>query len=97
MGSEKHLIQTLTGKEVPADGRAADIGVLVHNVGTAWPCMQAMRHGQPLVERLVTVNGGALAQPGNIEVPLGTLVEDLLAFAGGLKGDGRRAWSWAAR
>lgn len=35
MGSEKQLIQVLTGKEVPADGRAFDIGILVHNVGTA--------------------------------------------------------------
>ena len=46
MGSDKQLIQTLTGKEVPADGRAADVGVLVHNVGTAAAVHQAMRLGR---------------------------------------------------
>lgn len=82
MGSEKHLIQTLTGQEVPAGTRADEIGVLVHNVSTCAAVHRALRHGEPLVERIVTVNGGAVAKPGNIVVPLGALVEDLLAFAG---------------
>jgi electron transport complex protein RnfC len=43
MGSEKQLIQVLTGKEVPADGRAFDIGVVVHNVGTALAVRAAIR------------------------------------------------------
>jgi electron transport complex protein RnfC len=80
MGSDKQLIQTLTGKEVPADARAAEVGVLVHNVSTCAAVHKAIRLGQPLVERIVTINGGAVADPGNIFAPLGTLVEDLLAF-----------------
>lgn len=80
MGSEKQLIQTLTGKEVPAKGRPADVGVLVHNVGTARAVHRALRHGEPLIERIVTVNGGALERRGNLLVPIGALVEDLLAF-----------------
>jgi electron transport complex protein RnfC len=80
MGSDKQLIQTLTGKEVPADSRAADVGVLVHNVSTARAVHRAIRRGQPLVERIVTVNGGAIAKPGNLMVPIGALVDDLLAF-----------------
>ena len=82
MGSEKHLFSTLTGQEVPADGRTTDLGVLVHNVGTAWAVYEALHRGRPLVERLITVNGGAIAFPGNIRVPIGALVEDVLAFAG---------------
>lgn len=82
MGSDKQLIQTLTGKEVPADARAAEIGVLVHNVSTCAAVHKAIRLGQPLVERIVTVNGGAVARPGNIFAPLGTLVDELLAFCG---------------
>jgi electron transport complex protein RnfC len=80
MGSDKQLIQTLTGKEVPADARAAEVGVLVHNVSTCAAVHKAIRLGQPLVERIVTVNGGAVAHPGNIFAPLGTLVDELLAF-----------------
>ena len=80
MGSDKQLIQTLTGKEVPADCRAAEVGVLVHNVSTARAVHRAIRRGQPLVERIMTVNGGALRSPGNLMVPIGSLVEDLLGF-----------------
>lgn len=82
MGSDKQLIQTLTGKEVPANARAAEVGVLVHNVSTCAAVHRALRLGEPLVERIVTVNGGAVSHPGNLLVPLGTLVEDLLAFCG---------------
>jgi electron transport complex protein RnfC len=88
MGSEKQLIQTLTGIEVPADGRPADVGVLVHNVGTALAVRAAVREGKPLISRLVTVNGACANAPGNIEVPIGTLAEEVIAFAGGLKGEG---------
>ena len=88
MGSEKQLIQVLTGIEVPADGRPADIGVIVHNVGTALAVRAAVYEGKPLIARLVTVNGSCASQPGNIEVRIGTLAEEVLAFAGGLKGDG---------
>jgi electron transport complex protein RnfC len=82
MGSDKQLIQMLTGKEVPADARAAEVGVLVHNVSTCAAVHRAVRLGQPLVERIVTINGGAVANPGNIFAPLGTLVEELVAFCG---------------
>lgn len=89
MGSDKQLIQTLTGKEVPAHARAAEVGVLVHNVSTCVAVHNAIRRGEPLVERIVTINGGAVAEPGNILAPLGTLVEELLTFCG-LKGDRAR-------
>lgn len=88
MGSEKQLIQMLTGIEVPADGRPADVGVIVHNVGTALAVRAAVREGRPLISRLVTLNGACMAEPGNVEVRLGTLAEEVIAFAGGLKGEG---------
>jgi Na+-translocating ferredoxin:NAD+ oxidoreductase subunit C len=82
MGSDKQLIQMLTGKEVPSDARAAEVGVLVHNVSTCAAVHKAVRLGQPLVERIVTVNGGAVATPGNVFAPLGAMVGDLLSFVG---------------
>ncbi|MGC8001430.1 SLBB domain-containing protein, partial [Salmonella enterica] len=48
----------------------------------------AVREGKPLISRLVTVNGHCVGNPGNIEVRVGTLAEEVIAFAGGLKGDG---------
>lgn len=83
MGSEKHLVQTLTGKETPARGLTADIGVVVHNVATAAAVNDALRHGRPLISRVVTVTGGAIKQPRNLHVPIGTPIDDLVRFCGG--------------
>ena len=83
MGSDRQLIVELTGREVPSDSRAADVGVLVNNVGTAFAVHQAVNLGRPLVSRLMTLNGGAMANPGNYEVLFGTLVSDIIAFSGG--------------
>ena len=90
MGSEKQLIQALIRKEVPAGGRAADIGVLVHNVGTAYAVWEAVAKGRPLVSRIVTVSGGAVVAPNNLEVPIGTPVEALFQACGGFHGDPAR-------
>lgn len=82
MGWDKQLIGYLTGKEVPADGRATDVGVLMHNVGTAYAVQQAIRYGKPLISRIVTVSGGAVGAARNIEAPIGTLLSGLLAHCG---------------
>ena len=86
MGSEKQMVLTLTGHEVPANGRPSDVGVLVHNVGTVLAVRNAIRTGRPLVSRLVTLNGACMRAPGNIMVPIGALAEEVIAFAGGLQG-----------
>jgi electron transport complex protein RnfC len=81
-GGEKQLIQILTGLEVPSGGLPADIGMLCHNVGTCVAIHDAVIHGKPLISRITTLTGEALAQPMNVEVLLGTPVSELLAFAG---------------
>jgi len=90
MGWDKQMIQVLTGKEVPAEGRSAEIGVLVHNVATAWAVREAIRFGRPLVSRVVTVSGAAVVAPGNLEVPIGALAADLIKACGGLSSDPAR-------
>ena len=87
MGSDRQLILELTGREVPSDARAADVGVIVHNVGTAFAAHQAVCLNRPLVSRLMTLNGNAAMMPGNYDVPIGTLVSDLIAFTGGQRGE----------
>ncbi|MEI8394774.1 MAG: electron transport complex subunit RsxC [Rhodospirillaceae bacterium] len=88
MGSAHHLVKAVTGRETPAHGRTASVGVLVHNVGTARAIHHAIRFGRPLISRVITISGGAMNRGLNIEVPLGTLVSDLIAHCGGFK-DGR--------
>lgn len=85
MGSEKHLVQTLIGKETPARGLTADIGVVVHNVATAMAVHDALYLGRPLISRVMTVTGGAIRQPRNLHVPLGTPLSHLIDFCGGFK------------
>jgi len=90
MGAERHLTQAVTGRETPARKLTADVGVVVHNVATARAVHHAVRHGRPLLSRVVTVSGHGVANPNNVEVPLGTPIDDLLAFCGGLRGEVKR-------
>jgi electron transport complex protein RnfC len=86
-GAEKMLIKALLGREVPAGGLPMDVGVVVHNVGTAISIVEAIRDGKPLIERVVTVTGGGVNNPGNFMVPIGTMFSDVIEAAGGLKDD----------
>ncbi|MET0026349.1 MAG: electron transport complex subunit RsxC [Candidatus Thiodiazotropha sp.] len=90
MGSEKHLVQTLTGKETPARGLTADIGVVVHNVATALAVHDAIVLGRPLISRVVTVTGDAVVQPRNLEVLIGTPLSHLIDYCGGFKSEPER-------
>ncbi len=81
-GGAKQLTQLLTGKQVPHGGRSSDIGVLMQNVGTAFAVKRAVVDGEPLTERVVTLTGEAVAQPGNVWARLGTPVRHLLDAAG---------------
>ncbi|SDH12917.1 electron transport complex subunit RsxC [Roseospirillum parvum] len=84
MGSEKHLILAVTGRETPAGRLPADVGCVVHNVATAHAIDQAIREARPLISRVVTVSGGAVREPRNLEVMIGTPVNELLDACGGL-------------
>ncbi len=90
MGSERHLTQAITGLETPAKKLTADLGVVVHNVATARAVHAAVRFGRPLLSRVLTVSGGAVRNPKNIEVPIGTKVAELVAFCGGFKSEPSR-------
>jgi len=84
-GGEKQLIRILTGAEVPTRGIPAQIGIVCHNVGTAAAVADAVLDGRPLIARLVTVTGRAIARPRNLEVPIGTPAEALINHCGGFR------------
>lgn len=81
-GGEKQLIQLLTGREVPSGGIPANIGILVHNPGTAVAALEAIRDGKPLTQRITTFTGRALNRPGNYRVRIGAPVGEILEHIG---------------
>ena len=83
-GSEKQLIQAVTGRQVPPGQLPVKVGCAVFNVSTFAAIYRAASLGTPLTERIVTVSGEAIAQPQNFLVPIGTSFHDLIEIAGGL-------------
>ena len=83
-GSEKQLIKSLTGLEVPSQGLPLDLGMVCYNVGTAYAVYRAVMKGEPLLSRIVTVTGNAISQPRNLEVLIGTPIDELFDQCGGL-------------
>jgi electron transport complex protein RnfC len=81
-GGEKQLIQILTGKEVPSGGLPADLGIVCQNIGTCNAIYNAVIKGEPLISRITTVTGNAVAEPGNLRALLGTPMQFLLDQCG---------------
>jgi electron transport complex protein RnfC len=82
-GDEKQLLKALIGREVPSGGLPIDIGAVVSNVGTVNAIYDAIVWNKPLIERVVTVTGQCVANPGNFKVRIGTRFRDLIEEAGG--------------
>jgi len=82
-GYEPMLVERELGRIVPEGKRPPDVGALVLNVQTVWLLERAAAERRPLLERVVTIDGEAVAHPGNLLVPLGTAVGHLLTAGGG--------------
>ncbi|HQI70424.1 MAG TPA: electron transport complex subunit RsxC [Bacteroidales bacterium] len=86
-GGEKQLIKALINREVPSGKLPIEVGCVVQNVGTAFAVYEAVQKNKPLIERVVTVTGKAVANPSNFIVRIGTPVSALLEAAGGIPDD----------
>ena len=84
-GAEKMLIYSLTGRKVPPGKLPYDVRVLVMNVGTLRFIGEYLKNGIPLVRKSLTLDGSALNTPGNVNVPIGARIPDVIAAAGGTK------------
>lgn len=84
-GAEKMLIKAILNRNVPAGGLPGDVGVIVHNVGTASAVKEAVIDGKPLVSRVVAVTGDGLQTPKNLQVRIGTTLSHAITYCGGLK------------
>lgn len=83
-GGEKVLVYHTTGRKIPTGKLPIDVGCVVLNCTTLAAMGAYLRTGMPLVEKCVTVDGGAVKNPQNVIVPIGTSLADLFAFCGGL-------------
>ena len=84
-GGEKQLIAAVTGRQVPAPpALPIDVGAVVCNASTAVAVYEAVQKNKPLIERVVTVTGSAVANPKNLLTRFGTPVEALIAKCGGV-------------
>ncbi|MEE0840258.1 MAG: electron transport complex subunit RsxC [Acutalibacteraceae bacterium] len=81
-GAEKVLIYSVLKRKVPAGKLPSDVGCVVMNVSSVAALYRYVRTGMPLVNRRLTVDGGAVTEPKNLIVPIGTKVSDILDFCG---------------
>ncbi|MBR6222218.1 MAG: electron transport complex subunit RsxC [Lachnospiraceae bacterium] len=86
-GGERSIIYANTGRTLNSSMLPADVGCIVSNVDTIIAIYEAVCEGKPLMERIVTVTGDAIANPINLKVPIGTNCNELIKAAGGFLGD----------
>ena len=84
-GAERQLIYAATGRAINSDMLPADAGCIVDNVDTLVAINSAVRENKPLMYRIVTVTGDAIADPRNFRVRIGTNYHELIDEAGGFK------------
>jgi len=82
-GAEKNLIEAILGYEVPSGKLPLEVGVINSNVGTLFSVYEALVMGRPVIERVLTVAGGAIAHPANVRARVGSPVSNLIEECGG--------------
>ena len=86
-GAEKMLIKRVMKRQVPSGGLPADVGCVVANVSTTKAVSDAIQKGMPLIERVVSVTGEKVKNPGNFIVKIGTNTKELIDYCGGVTDD----------
>lgn len=84
-GAEKNLIEAILGKEVPSGKLPIEVGVINSNVGTLFSVYEALSRDKPVIERVLTVAGGAIAHPANVRARIGSPMSSLIEECGGFR------------
>lgn len=83
-GGEKVLVYKAIGKMIPVGKLPADVGCIVINCTTLAAIGNYLQTGMPLVEKCVTVAGATVQNAQNVIVPIGTSMQDVFDYCGGL-------------
>jgi electron transport complex protein RnfC len=86
-GGERQLIYATTGRSINSKMLPADAGCIVDNVETLVAINRAVKEGKPVMDRIFTVTGDAVTNPGNFEYCIGMSYAEILEEAGGFKED----------
>jgi len=92
-GGERVLIYALTGRKISSKILPFEVGCIVSNVCTAIAVHNAVAETTPLINRIITVSGDAVKNPGNFNVRTGTNYNELLEAAGGFKSKPAKVFS----
>ncbi|MEZ3486704.1 MAG: electron transport complex subunit RsxC [Lachnospiraceae bacterium] len=92
-GGERQLIYAATGRAINSAMLPADAGCVVDNVATIISIYEAVAEGKPSMERVTTVSGDAVNEPGNFRVPFGLNQAELIDAAGGYKSEPQKVIS----
>ena len=84
-GGERQLIYAVTGRAINSKMLPADAGCIVDNVETMIAVYNAVKNGIPVMKRVATITGDAIANPSNFLYSMGTPYEQLVEAAGGFK------------
>ncbi len=89
-GSEKQLIKSVLGLEIPLGGLPSDVGVAMSNVGTMATVARGVMKEAPLTHRVISVSGRGIKTPKNLFVPIGISMQEVIDFCGGITNDAAR-------
>ena len=84
-GGERQLIYAVTGRAINSKMLPADAGCIVDNVETIIAVYNAVKKGIPVMKRIATITGDAIAEPSNILYSMGTSYTELVEACGGFK------------
>lgn len=86
-GGEKVLVYHTVGRTIKVGQLPADVGCIVCNSSTMANIGKYLQTGMPLVEKTITVDGGAVKEPKNVIAAIGTPISEVFDFCGGFNGE----------
>ena len=86
-GAEKVMIYSATVRKLPLGKLPSDVGCIVMNITSVAVLYNYIKTGMPMTSRRVTVSGEGIAEPKNVNVPIGVSIGEIITFCGGLKGE----------
>ena len=81
-GAKQVMLYNATGRVSIAGKRFPYFHSIIINVSSIAKIAEYLNTGMPLVERIVTVDGPAVAKPMNLIAPIGTRISELLTYTG---------------